>query len=351
MSFKILVTGGAGYIGSHACLALLRAGFEVVVVDNLSNSDQEAIERVQFLAHRKVRFYELDICQTADLSEIFRHEKIDAVMHFAGLKAVGESTEKPLKYYHQNIVGTLSLIEAMKDHDVFDLIFSSSATVYGNPAYLPLDEKAPTGIGLTNPYGKTKYFIEEILKDLAHSDPRWRICLLRYFNPIGADLSGQIGEDPLGIPNNLVPYLTKVAIGALPMLSVYGNDYPTVDGTGVRDYIHVVDLVEGHLAALKTHCLDRLETQSETQDGGVFIYNLGTGQGYSVLEILRTFEEVVGRDIPHRIVGRRAGDVASCYADASLAGEKLKWKAQYDLKRMAEDAWRWQSLNPKGYRN
>jgi UDP-glucose 4-epimerase len=259
MSLKILVTGGAGYIGSHACLALLRAGFEVVVVDNLSNSDQEAIERLQFLAHRKVRFYELDICQTADLSEIFRHEKIHAVMHFAGLKAVGESTEKPLKYYHQNIVGTLSLIEAMKDHNVFDLIFSSSATVYGNPAYLPLDEKASTGIGLTNPYGKTKYFIEEkkiLCTQILVGGFVYFVILTQLVRMFQVK-SGKIH---------------------LPMLSIYGNDYPTVDGIGVRDYIHVVDLVDGHLAALKTHCLDRLETQSETQsktqDGGVFIYYL-----------------------------------------------------------------------------
>jgi UDP-glucose 4-epimerase len=225
------------------------------------------------------------------------------------------------------------------------LIFSSSSTVYGNPIDLPIAETAQSGVGLTNPYGKTKYFIEEILKDLAAADSRWRICLLRYFNPIGADESGQIGEDPLGIPNNLVPYLSKVAIGELPILSIFGNDYPTIDGTGVRDYIHVVDLVEGHLAALKTHCLSK-----EDAKYGVFTYNLGTGQGYSVLEILRTFEEVVGASIPYQIVGRRAGDVASCYADASLAKAQLNWQARYDLKRMAEDAWRWQKLNPKGYR-
>ncbi len=338
----IMVTGGAGYIGSHACLALLRAGFEVIVVDNLSNSSSKSLERVEFLSHRKLKFYELDIGQTAELDEIFKKEKISAVMHFAGLKSVGESNLHPIRYYQQNFVGTLSLIEAMRSNHVYDLIFSSSATVYGEPESLPLTETAR--VSTTNPYGRTKLFIEELLKDISRSDPSWRITLLRYFNPVGADPSGMIGEDPLDIPNNLVPYLTKVALGELEKLSVFGNDYPTKDGTGVRDYIHVEDLVLGHLCALQHHHIQQ-------QSSGVFTYNLGTGQGYSVLEMIHAFEQASQRKIPYQISNRRAGDVAECYADASKAKQILNWEAKKGIQEMAEDSWRWQQQNPKGYRD
>ncbi|EGV30025.1 UDP-glucose 4-epimerase [Thiorhodococcus drewsii AZ1] len=334
---RVLVTGGAGYIGSHTCVELLAAGMEVVVVDNLSNSKQEALRRVQSIAGRPLGFIRADLRDRAALDAIFGSHDFDAVIHFAGLKAVGESVQKPLEYYDNNIGGTLRLCEAMAAAGVKRIVFSSSATVYGDPASVPIREDFPRSA--TNPYGRSKLFIEEILRDLWTSDPDWSVSLLRYFNPVGAHPSGLIGEDPSGIPNNLMPYIAQVAVGKLPELSVFGNDYPTPDGTGVRDYIHVVDLARGHLAAL--HRL---------QGGpGVMTHNLGTGQGYSVLEMIAAFERASERPIPYRIVERRAGDIATCYADPGRAREELGWQAEYGIDAMVADTWRWQSMNPRGF--
>ncbi len=340
MSSTILVTGGAGYIGSHTVLELLNQGDQVIVVDNLSNASEEALERVKKITGKHVVFFQADILDKAALSQIFKHNQIDAVIHFAGLKAVGESTQIPLTYYHNNVTGTITLCQVMAEYNVKSLVFSSSATVYGDPQALPLLESMPTGLP-TNAYGHSKLMIEEILRDLSESDPSWRIVILRYFNPIGAHESGLIGEDPNGIPNNLMPFITQVAVGRRDTLSIFGNDYNTKDGTGVRDYIHVVDLALGHLKAL-----EKLKT-----DAGVFTYNLGTGVGYSVLEMANTFAEVSGQPIPHQIVDRRPGDIAACYADASAAKNDLGWTAQFDLKRMCKDSWRWQKNNPNGYKD
>ena len=333
----ILVTGGAGYIGSHACLELLRAGYDVVVVDNLSASTEQSLDRVRELSGKDLVFIKADLVDKPALEAVFGAHPIDTVMHFAGLKAVGESVSKPLAYYHNNITGTLMLAEVMRSHGVKNIIFSSSATVYGDPETVPIRENAK--LGPTNPYGRSKLMIEEILKDLHASDPAWNVILLRYFNPVGADASGLIGEDPNGIPNNLMPYISQVAVGKLPRLNVFGNDYPTPDGTGVRDYIHVVDLVQGHVMAI-----DKLR-----QSPGVAIYNLGTGQGYSVLEMVKAFEQATGREIPYQIVQRRSGDIAACYADPTLAKTELGWEARRGLSEMCADAWRWQSRNPNGY--
>ncbi|WAJ69482.1 UDP-glucose 4-epimerase GalE [Catenovulum adriaticum] len=339
MSSTILVTGGAGYIGSHTVLELLNQGDQVIVVDNLSNASEEALERVKKITGKHVVFFQADILDKPALSQIFKHNNIDAVIHFAGLKAVGESTQIPLTYYHNNVTGTITLCQVMAEFNVKSLVFSSSATVYGDPAALPLVESMPTGIP-TNAYGHSKLMIEEILRDLAESDPSWRIAILRYFNPIGAHESGLIGEDPNGIPNNLMPFITQVAVGRRDKLSIFGNDYNTKDGTGVRDYIHVVDLALGHLKAL-----DKLKS-----DSGVFTYNLGTGTGYSVLEMATAFEKVSQQPIPYEVVDRRPGDVAACYADASAAKAELNWSAQYELERMCQDSWRWQKNNPNGYK-
>jgi len=334
----ILVTGGAGYIGSHTCVELLGKGYDVVVVDNLSNSSKEALNRVEKITGKRVSFYEMDVQDEAGLRKIFEAEKIDAVIHFAGLKAVGESVEKPLEYYMNNLESTFTLCKVMREYNVWKLVFSSSATVYGNPASVPIREDFP--LSVTNPYGRTKLMQEEILKDLAFADKNWKIVLLRYFNPIGAHESGLIGEDPQGIPNNLVPYITQVAVGKLKEIRVFGNDYDTPDGSGVRDYIHVCDLAMGHVKAIEK--LEQME--------GVKVYNLGTGNGYSVFEMIHAFEEVAGKDIPHRVCVRRAGDIATCYADTALAKEELGFEAVRDLKKMCEDAYRWQTANPKGYR-
>ena len=334
----ILVTGGAGYIGSHTCIELLNEGYEVVVVDNLSNSSEESLNRVKKITGKDLTFYEADILDAEALDEIFSKEDIEAVIHFAGLKAVGESVEKPLAYYHNNISGTVVLCEIMKKHNVKDIIFSSSATVYGDPATVPITEDFP--LSVTNPYGRTKLMLEKIFKDIYVSDNDWNIVLLRYFNPIGAHKSGTIGEDPKGIPNNLVPYITQVAIGKLDYLSVFGDDYDTPDGTGVRDYIHVVDLAIGHVASIK-----KLKDKP-----GVIEYNLGTGKGYSVLDVLKGFEKVVGKEIKYKIKPRRAGDIAECYADPAKAKNELGWEAKRGIEEMCEDSWRWQTNNPQGYR-
>jgi UDP-glucose 4-epimerase len=334
---KILVTGGAGYIGSHTCVELLDAGYEVIVVDNLSNSKAESLQRVQEITGKALTFHRIDLLDTEALDAVFRHAAIDAVIHFAGLKAVGESVSIPLSYYHNNITGTLSLCEVMRKHEVKNLVFSSSATVYGDPHTVPIKETFP--LSATNPYGRSKLMIEEILRDLHVSDPVWNIALLRYFNPVGAHASGRIGEDPNGIPNNLVPYIAQVLVGKLSELPVFGNDYPTHDGTGVRDYIHVVDLALGHLKAL-----EKLLTHP-----GVVTYNLGTGSGYSVLDVVAAFEKACGRRIPYNIVARRSGDVAVCYAEPSKARAELNWEAVKDIDTMCADVWRWQSDNPNGY--
>lgn len=334
---KILTTGGAGYIGSHTCLELLQAGHEVVAVDNLSNSKAESLRRVQEIAGRSLSFYRADLLDRTALAAVFRRHEIEAVLHFAGLKAVGESIRIPLRYYHNNITGTVTLCEVMKEFGVKTMVFSSSATVYGNPRTVPITEDFP--VSPTNPYGRTKLMIEEILRDLQAADSGWRIALLRYFNPVGAHESGRIGEDPTGIPNNLFPYVAQVAVGKLKELEVFGNDYPTPDGTGIRDYIHVVDLARGHLRAL-----ENLRTGP-----GLVTYNLGTGRGYSVLEAIAAFSKACGKPIPHRIVGRRPGDVPSSYADPTLARRELGWKATRGLTEMCADAWRWQSGNPAGY--
>jgi UDP-glucose 4-epimerase len=335
----VIVTGGAGYIGSHTCLELLNAGFQVTVIDNLSNASPKAIQRVEELSGRTLTFLELDLLNLTSLRQAFRDcADVTAVIHFAGLKAVGESVQYPLRYYQNNIISTLNLCQVMAEQDVKTIVFSSSATVYGDPASVPIKENFP--LSCTNPYGRSKLMIEEILGDLYRADPQWNIALLRYFNPVGAHPSGRIGEDPEGIPNNLMPYITQVAIGQLDELSVFGDDYSTPDGTGVRDYIHVVDLATGHLRAL----------EKLTQDPGLVIYNLGTGQGYSVLEMVSAFESISGKAIPYRITDRRAGDIAQCYADPTLARLELGWHAEFGLHEMCRDAWRWQSTNPRGYK-
>ena len=333
----LLVTGGAGYIGSHACVELLQAGYEVVVVDNLCNSRREVLGRIERIAGRAVAFHEGDVRDAATLRGLFREHAIDAVLHFAGLKAVEESIARPLDYYDNNVGGTLALCEAMAEAGVRRLVFSSSATVYGDPDTVPVGEDHP--LRPANPYGRSKAMVESILQDLFRSDPAWKIALLRYFNPVGAHESGLIGEDPGGVPNNLMPFIAQVAVGRREALNVYGNDYPTPDGTGVRDYIHVVDLARGHLAAL-----EKLAAAS-----GVLTANLGTGRGYSVLEVVEAFRQASGRDIPYRIVARRPGDVAACYADPGLAARLLGWRAERGLEEMCRDAWRWQSMNPDGY--
>lgn len=334
---KVLVTGGAGYIGSHTCVELLAAGHELVVVDNLCNSKIESLQRVREISGRSLDFVRADLRDATALEALFSAHPFDAVIHFAGLKAVGESTEIPLDYYDNNIGGTLALCRAMGQAGVKRLVFSSSATVYGDPETVPIREDFP--LSATNPYGRTKLFIEEILGDLYRADPGWDIALLRYFNPVGAHASGRIGEDPHGIPNNLMPYIAQVAVGKREALQVFGDDYPTPDGTGVRDYIHVVDLALGHLAAL-----ERLQDAP-----GLLTCNLGTGQGYSVLEMVRAFEAASGRPVPYRIVGRRPGDIASCYADPAYARTELGWQAERGLEQMVGDAWRWQRQNPDGY--
>jgi len=334
----ILVTGGAGYIGTHTCVELLDAGRELVVLDNFSNSRPEALRRVERICGRSVTLVEGDIRDRRALAALFRAYPVEAVIHFAGLKAVGESVQKPLAYYDNNVCGSVMLFEAMADAGVKTLVFSSSATVYGDPATVPIREDFPVG-GATNPYGRSKLMIEDILRDAALADPSWRIGLLRYFNPVGAHASGLIGEDPNGLPNNLMPFVSQVAVGRLAELSVFGNDYPTPDGTGVRDYIHVVDLARGHLSALRA-----------LQDRpGVLTVNLGTGRGYSVLEVVKAFEMASGRPVPCRIVGRRAGDIAACYADPSLAADLLGWRAERDLDAMCRDSWNWQARNPDGF--
>lgn len=329
---QILVTGGTGYIGSHTVVELINSGYEPIIIDNLSNSKEDVIDKIEKITGVRPAFYKVDILDVDGMAKVFSEHNIDAVIHFAGLKAVGESVRVPLKYYNNNITGTIRLLEVMNIYGVKNIIFSSSATVYGDPASVPIKESFPTG-GCTNPYGKTKYFIEEILKDQYVSDNSFNIALLRYFNPVGAHESGLIGENPNGIPNNLMPYITQVAIGIRPYLNVFGNDYDTPDGTGVRDYIHVVDLAKGHLCALR---------KLESTNNGVHIYNLGTGVGYSVLDMVNAFSEVLGRPLPYRITDRRPGDIAKCWADPSLAERELGFKAQYDLKRMCEDSWRFQ---------
>ena len=334
---KILVTGGAGYIGSHTCIELLSSGMELVVVDNLSNSSQEPLKRVEEITGVKIAFHKIDLLERNWLEALFRDHQFDAVIHFAGLKAVGESVELPLQYYRNNVTGTINLLETMARHNTKTIVFSSSATVYGEPEKVPITEDFPTSA--YNPYGRTKLFIEEILKDLYVSDNGWNIVLLRYFNPVGAHKSGKIGEDPKGIPNNLMPFISQVAVGKRTELSVFGNDYPTPDGTGVRDYIHVVDLAAGHVKAL-----EKLMGKA-----GVHTYNLGTGRGYSVLEMIHAFEKASGAKINYKIVGRRPGDIAECYADASKALRDLDWKTERKIDDMCLDTWRWQSQNPNGF--
>lgn len=334
---SILITGGAGYIGSHTCIELLCAGYEVCVTDNLSNSKEKSLERVQKITGKTFPFYKADLLDRDALEDIFKNERIEAVLHFAGLKAVGESVSKPLRYYHNNITGTLLLCEMMQKYGVKNLVFSSSATVYGNPDTVPIKEYFK--LAPTNPYGRTKLMIEEILQDLYKSDDEWNIAILRYFNPVGAHPSGLIGEDPNGIPNNLLPYIAQVAVGKLHYLEVFGSDYPTKDGTGVRDYIHVVDLALGHLKAL-----EKLKGKM-----GIVTYNLGTGQGYSVLEMVAAFSKVSGRNIPYKMVSRRPGDIAACYADPLKAGAELGWDAKKGIEDMCKDAWNWQSQNPNGF--
>ena len=336
---RILVTGGAGYIGSHTCVELLNRGHEVVVVDNLCNSSEESLNRVEKITGKRPVFYQVDLLDRDALEEVFAKETVDAAIHFAGLKAVGESVAKPLEYYHNNITGTLILCDVMRNHGVKKIIFSSSATVYGDPAFVPITEDCPQG-AITNPYGQTKSMLEQILTDLHTADPEWSVILLRYFNPVGAHKSGLIGEDPAGIPNNLTPYITQVAVGKLKEVGVFGDDYDTPDGTGVRDYIHVVDLAVGHVKAL-----DKL-----MEDQEVHVYNLGTGHGYSVLDMIKAFSKACGKEIPYVIKPRRPGDIATCYADPALAKKELGWEAERGLEEMCEDGWRWQSNNPNGYR-
>lgn len=335
---KILVTGGAGYIGSHTCVELLNEGYEVVIVDNLYNSNQKAVDRIEQITQKKVTFYQNDILDREALDQIFTKENVDAVIHFAGLKAVGESVRKPIEYYTNNIQGTLILTDVMRKHKVKNIIFSSSATVYGNPAMIPITEECPKGV-CTNPYGWTKWMLEQILTDIHTADSEWNVMLLRYFNPIGAHESGLIGEDPKGIPNNLLPYVAQVAIGKLECVGVFGDDYDTPDGTGVRDYIHVVDLAKGHVKALN----------KIKEKAGVKVYNLGTGNGYSVLDVIHAFEKACGHEIPYQIKPRREGDIATCYSKCDLAKEELGWQAQYNLDDMCASSWKWQTMNPNGY--
>lgn len=335
---SILVTGGVGFIGSHTVVELQNAGYDVVVLDNLCNANPKVLDRIEAITGKKVPFYQADIRDREALNEIFDKESIDSVIHFAGLKAVGESVQKPLEYYDNNISGTLVLVDVMRQHGCKNIIFSSSATVYGDPAFVPITEECPKGV-CTNPYGWTKSMLEQILSDIQKADNEWNVVLLRYFNPIGAHKSGTIGENPNGIPNNLMPYITQVAVGKREELGVFGDDYDTPDGTGVRDYIHVVDLALGHVKALK-----KIEEKA-----GLKIYNLGTGCGYSVLDVVRNFEKASKVKIPYSIKPRRAGDIATCYADASKAKEELGWEAQYGILEMCEDSWRWQKNNPNGY--
>ena len=337
MNQKILVTGGAGYIGTHTCVELFGAGYDLVIADNLCNSKRKAVQHVEDIVGRQIPFYQIDIRNREGLGRLFREHSFDAVIHFAGLKAVGESVETPLAYYDTNVAGTLVLIECMADAGVKNLVFSSSATVYGDPQKVPIREDAP--LAVTNPYGRTKLIVENVLGDLYQSDPAWRVGILRYFNPVGAHSSGKIGEDPNGKPNNLMPFVAQVAIGRHPALNIYGNDYPTADGTGVRDYIHVCDLAEGHVAAVK-----RL-----LKNSGCFTVNLGTGKGYSVLEVVEAFERASEHPIKFNLVGRRAGDVAKCYADPELAKRLLDWSARRGLDQMCQDAWKWQVENPLGF--
>ena len=335
---SILVAGGAGYIGSHTCVELLEAGYEVVVVDNLYNASEESLKRVEKITGKAVTFYEADILDKEALNKIFDAHEIEAVIHFAGYKAVGESVQKPIEYYHNNMTGTLVLCDVMRAHGVKNIVFSSSATVYGDPAQIPITENCPKGQP-TNPYGWTKSMLEQVLTDIHTSDKEWNVILLRYFNPIGAHKSGIIGEDPKGIPNNLVPYVAQVAVGKRPALGVFGNDYDTPDGTGVRDYIHVVDLAAGHVKAI----------EKLRENPGVEVYNLGTGNGYSVLQVVAAFEKACGHAIPYEIKPRREGDIATCYCDPQKAKEELGWEAKYGIDEMCEDSWRWQSTNPDGY--
>ena len=335
---SILVTGGVGFIGSHTVVELQNAGYDVVVLDNLCNANPKVLDRIEAITGKKVPFYKADIRDREALNEIFEKESIDSVIHFAGLKAVGESVQKPLEYYDNNIAGTLVLVDVMRQHGCKNIIFSSSATVYGDPAFVPITEECPKGV-CTNPYGWTKSMLEQILSDIQKADNEWNVVLLRYFNPIGAHKSGTIGENPNGIPNNLMPYITQVALGKREELGVFGDDYDTPDGTGVRDYIHVVDLALGHVKALK-----KIEEKA-----GLKIYNLGTGCGYSVLDVVHNFEKASGVKIPYSIKPRRAGDIATCYADAAKAKEELGWEAQYGILEMCEDSWRWQKNNPNGY--
>ncbi len=334
---NILVTGGAGYIGSHTAVELLNGGYGVVVADNLSNSVEESLRRVEKITGKRVKFYRCDVRDRAAMDKIFEENEIEWVIHFAGLKAVGESCEKPVEYYDNNLYGTLVLLEAMRAHGCKKIVFSSSATVYGTPERLPLDEECATG-GTTNPYGTSKYFQEIMLTDLYRADNEWTVVLLRYFNPVGAHASGLIGEDPRGIPNNLMPYIAKVAVGELEKVRVFGNDYPTPDGTGVRDYIHVADLAAGHVAAI-----------NKISGSGVYTYNLGTGTGYSVMDMIRAYGRACGRDIPYVIQPRRAGDIAACYADPSKAERELGWKARFGLEEMCSSSWNWQKNNLEGY--
>ena len=337
---SVLVCGGAGYIGSHTCVELLEAGYEIVAVDNLCNSSEEALRRVAKITGKEVPFIKAELCSEDEVEALFAgHPDIDSVIHFAGLKAVGESVAKPLEYYSNNLVSTLYLLQAMRRHGVKHFVFSSSATVYGDPAAVPIREDAPTG-GTTNPYGTTKLFQEKILTDVCAADPALNVALLRYFNPIGAHASGLIGEDPNGVPNNLVPYIAKVAVGQLEKVHVYGSDYPTPDGTGVRDYIHVVDLAKGHVAALK-----KLDAGC-----GLFVCNLGTGKGCSVLDVLHAYEKACGHNLPYVIDPRRPGDVAACWADPARAREELGWEAKLGIEEMCASSWKWQSGNPNGYR-
>ncbi|KAE9528423.1 UDP-glucose 4-epimerase GalE [Testudinibacter aquarius] len=336
----ILVTGGAGYIGSHTVVELLQDNQEVIILDNLCNSSQKSLQRVEAITGKKPTFYQGDILDSHILQTIFQQHSIDSVIHFAGLKAVGESVRKPIEYYQNNVQGTINLLLEMRKAEVFNIVFSSSATVYGDPEIVPITENCKVG-GTTNPYGTSKLMVEQILADAAKSDPRWSMMILRYFNPVGAHKSGLIGEDPNGIPNNLLPYISQVAIGKLPQLSIFGSDYNTPDGTGVRDYIHVVDLALGHLKALAKH----------KNDSGLHIYNLGTGIGYSVLDMVKAFEQANGINIAYKLVERRPGDIATCYSDPSLAAEQLGWKTQYSLQQMMQDTWNWQKNNPNGYRD
>jgi len=339
MSKTILVTGGAGYIGSHTLIELHNAGYDFVVVDNLVNSQKESLNRVSKIIGKEITFYEVDIRDAVALEQVMLHHKFDACIHFAGLKAVGESVEKPLEYYDNNMTGTFVLLNQLRKHGCKNLIFSSSATVYGNPQFVPITEECPKG-QCTNPYGQTKSMLEEVLKDVQKADSEWNIVLLRYFNPIGAHESGTIGENPNGIPNNLMPYITQVAVGKRPYLGVFGNDYDTPDGTGVRDFIHVVDLAKGHVCALNA-----IERKC-----GLAIYNLGTGQGYSVLDVVKAFERVNGVEVPYQIMPRRAGDIATCYSNPAKAKDELGWEAQFGIDEMCRDSWNWQKNNPNGYK-